>query len=146
LNEAYISAFAALAGAIIGGLTSFGTSWFTQRAQLRTAHREGERAKLEALYNDFISEAARLFVDSLTRQTDDVASLVPLYALIGRMRLVSAPAVIVAAERIEANIIEAYLGPNRTFQEVREVARKGGFNFLTEFSKACREDLDARVR
>ena len=64
MDPAYISAFAALAGAIIGGLTSFGTSWFTQRAQLRTAHREGERAKLEALYNDFIAEAARLYGDS----------------------------------------------------------------------------------
>ena len=61
LNPAYISAFAALAGAAIGGLTSFGTAWLTQRAQLRNAHREAERAKLEALYNDFITEAARLF-------------------------------------------------------------------------------------
>jgi hypothetical protein len=26
-----------LTGAIIGGLTSFGTTWFTQRAQLRNA-------------------------------------------------------------------------------------------------------------
>ena len=59
-NPAYLSAFAALAGAIIGGLTSFGTSWFTQRAQLRTAHREGERAKLEALYNDHIGGCAPL--------------------------------------------------------------------------------------
>ena len=64
LNPAYFSAFAALAGAIIGGLTSFATSWFTQRAQLRTAHREAERAKLE-VYNDFIAEAARVFGDSL---------------------------------------------------------------------------------
>src|SRR5262245_33047275 len=34
LNPAYISALAALAGAIIGGLTSFTTSWLTQRTQL----------------------------------------------------------------------------------------------------------------
>ena len=146
MNPAYISAFAALAGAIIGGLTSFGTSWFTQRAQLRTAHREGERAKLGALYNDFIEEAARRLADSLTHHADDVTNLVRLYALIGRMRLVSARAVIVAAERIEANIFENYLGPNRTIQELREVARKDGLNALTEFGEACREDLAARVR
>ena len=62
------------------------------------------------------------------------------------MHLVSARAVIVAAERVEANIIETYLGPNRTFQELLEVTRVGGTNFLTEFSEACREDLAARVR
>ena len=73
-------------------------------------------------------------------------SFVRLYALIGRMRLVSARGVIVAAERIEANILENYLGPNRTLHELREVIRKDGMNFLTEFSEACREDLAARVR
>jgi hypothetical protein len=148
LNPAYISAFAALAGALIGGLTSFGTSWFTQQAQLRHAHREAERAKLEALYNDFITEAARLFGDSLTHQTEDITSMVRLYALVGRMRLVSARAVIDAAVRIEDKIIETYLGPNRSLHELREVAGKGkgGMNFLTDFSEACREDLAARVR
>ena len=29
MNPAYISALAALAGAAIGGLTSFGTAWLT---------------------------------------------------------------------------------------------------------------------
>jgi len=49
LNPAYISAFSALAGAIIGGLTAFATTWFTQREQLRSADRQAERAKMEAL-------------------------------------------------------------------------------------------------
>jgi hypothetical protein len=146
LNPAYVSAFAALAGALIGGLTSFGTSWFTQQAQLRHAHREAERSKLEALYNDFIAEAARLFGDSLTHQADDVTNMVRLYALVGRMRLVSAQAVIDAAVRIEDNILKTYLGPNRTLHELRDFAGTGGMNFLTEFSEACREDLAARVR
>jgi len=66
LNPAFISAFAALAGAIIGGLTSFATSWFTQRAQLQSADRQARRAKLEALYNEYITQAAGLYVDALT--------------------------------------------------------------------------------
>jgi hypothetical protein len=146
MNPAYISAFAALAGAAIGGLTSFGTSWLTQRAQLRHAHREAERAKLESLYTDFITEAARLFGDSLTRQTEDVTNMIRLYALVGRMRLVSARAVVVAAVRVEDSILENYQGPNRALHELQDFARKGGMNFLTEFSEACREDLAARVR
>ena len=146
MNSAYISALAALAGAAIGGLTSCGTAWLTQRAQLRNAHREAERAKLEVLYNDFITEAARLFGDSLTHQTDDITNMIRLYALIGRMRLVSARAVIDAAVRVEDNILETYLGPNRSLHELRDFAHKGGMNFLTEFSEACREDLAVRVR
>ena len=84
-------------------------------------------------------------IDSIKIWDRLVTNVVRLYALIGRMRLVSARAVIVAAERIEANILENYLGPNRTLHELREVIRKDGMNFLTEFSEACREDLAARV-
>jgi hypothetical protein len=101
LNPAYISAFAGLTGALIGGLTSFATSWLTQRTQLLNAHREAEKAKLEALYNDFIAEAARLFGDALTHQTEDPTALVRLYAMVGRMRLVSDRTVIDAAVRVE---------------------------------------------
>ena len=56
LNPAYISAFAALAGAIIGRLTSFATSWITRRTHFRNAQLDAERAKLEALYTDFLAE------------------------------------------------------------------------------------------
>ena len=66
MNPAYISALSALAGAAIGGLTSFATSWLTQRTQLRHAHREAEKAKLEALYSDFLAKATRLFGEAIT--------------------------------------------------------------------------------
>jgi hypothetical protein len=92
LNPAYISALAALGGAIIGGLTSFATSWLTQQTQLRHAHREAERAELKTLYDDFIAEASRLFIEALTTKTDDmddITGLVRLYEMAGRMRLVS---------------------------------------------------------
>jgi hypothetical protein len=143
LNPAYISAFAALAGAIIGGLTSFLTSWFTQRAQLQSADRQARRAKLEALYNEYIAEVARLYADALAHQTDDPSKMVPLYALGSRMRLVSARAVTEAAIRIDDHIIETYLGPNRTLQESRDLIREGGIKtLLIGFSEACRADLD----
>ncbi len=145
MNPAYISAFAGLAGALIGGLTSFATSWLTQRQQLLNAHSEAERAKLEALYSDFIAEAARLFGDALSHQTDDPAAMVRLYAMVGRMRLVSDRTVIDAAVRVEDTLIQTYLGPNRTLRETMEYAHKGGMNFLTEFGEAARKDLAARA-
>src|SRR5215472_6008528 len=106
MNPAYVSALAALAGAIIGGLTSFVTSWLMQRTQLRHAHREAEEAKLEALYSDFITEASRLFGDAATHQasthqTEDFTDLMRLVAMIGRMRLGSCRTVIDAARRVE---------------------------------------------
>ena len=145
MNPAYVSAFSALGGAIVGGLTSFGSTWFTQRAQLQNADRQAQRSKLEALYNDFITEAARVFVDALTRQTEDPTNMVALYTLIARMRLVSARAVIDAAMRIEEMILETYLGPNLTLHEVRDMMREGGMKrFLVDFSEACRKDLAGR--
>ncbi len=147
MNPAYISAFAALAGAIIGGLTSFATSWFTQRAQLRNAGREAKMAKLEALYNEYIALAASLYVDALTHQTEDPSKMVPLYALGSRMRLVSARTVIDAAIRIDDNILATYMGPNRTIQEVRDMARNSEIKTLmAAFSEACRDDLANQTR
>jgi hypothetical protein len=109
LDPAYFSALAALAGAIIGGLTSFSTSWLTQRTQLRHAHREAERAELKVLYDNFIAEASRLYIEAVTNKTDDIddiTGLVGLYAMVGRMRLVSDQTVIAAAMRAEETIIE----------------------------------------
>jgi len=147
LNPAFISAFAALAGAIIGGLTSFATSWFTQRAQLQSADRQARRAKLEALYNEYISVVAGLYVDALAHQMEDPSKMVPLYALGSRMRLVSARAVSDAATRIDDNILETYMGPNRTLQEVRDLARESEIKTLMNaFSEACRADLDGLAR
>ena len=147
MNPAYISAFAALVGAIIGGLTSFATSWFTQQAQIRNAGREARTAKLEALYNEFISLAAALYADALTHQTDELSKLVPLYALGGRMRLISPRAVTDAAIRIDDAILQTYLAPNRSLDEARQLIREGEFKtLLVAFSEACRVDLAGRDR
>ncbi len=145
MDSAYLTALAALAGATIGGLTSFATSWTTQRAQLRHAHREAERAKLESLYSDFIAEAARLYGDALTHQSEDVTRLVQLFAMVGRMRLMSDRAVVVAATRVEDTIIETYLGPNRALHELMDFVHKGGMDFLNDFGEASRKDLAARA-
>jgi hypothetical protein len=142
VDTAYISALSALGGAAIGGLTSFGSSWLTQRTQLRFAHYEAIKAKREALYAEFVDEASRLYGDALGHQKDDVADLAKLFSLLGRIRLVSPRPVVTAAERTFDTIIEAYLGPNRTMHEVLDDVHQGGFHFLIEFGEACRQDLD----
>jgi hypothetical protein len=144
VDAGYISAFSALAGAAIGGLASFSTSWLTQRSQLRHSLRQAERAKLEALYNEFIAEATRLLGDALTHQKDDIADMVGLYALVGRMRLMSPRPVVIAAEQIIENIIETYLAPNRSLHEMIHYVKEGRMDILLEFTEACRQDLAQR--
>ena len=146
MDGAYISALSALGGATIGGLTSFATSWLTQRTQLLHAQRDAEKTKLEALYSDFIAEAARLFGDAQTRPGDDITAMIRLYTMVGRMRLISDRAVVDAAVRVEDEIVKAYLGPNRNFQEFMDYAHKGGMEFLSEFGELARKDLAARAR
>ena len=51
MDAAYISAFAALAGTAIGGLTSFVTSWMTQHSQARALRLASER-EMARLYPD----------------------------------------------------------------------------------------------
>jgi hypothetical protein len=144
VDAGYISAFSALAGAAIGGLASFSTSWVTQRSQLRHSFRQAEQAKLEALYNEFVAEAARLLGDALTHQKDDIADMVGLYALVGRMRLMSPRPVVTAAEQIIENIIETYLAPNRSLHEMIHYVKEGRMDILLEFTEACRQDLAER--
>src|SRR5258708_39701865 len=130
MDTAYLSALSALGGATIGGLASFGSSWLTQRTQLRFAHYEAIKAKREALYAEFIDEASRLYGDALGHQKDEVADLVKIYALIGRIRLVSPRRVVTAAERRLDTISQTYLGANRTLHEVMDDFHRGGSDFL----------------
>jgi len=141
MDAAFISALSALGGATIGGLASFGSSWLTQRTQLRFSQHEAVKAKREALYAEFVDETSRLYGDALGHQKDEVTDLVKIYALIGRIRLVSPRPVITAAERIMDAISKTYLGPNRTLHEVMDDFHRGGSDFLAEFGEACRQDL-----
>jgi hypothetical protein len=72
MDAAYISAFAALAGTAIGGLTSFATSWTTQQAQARAQRLAAERDARAALFGRFLDEAAKLYSDALQSRRDDM--------------------------------------------------------------------------
>ncbi len=65
-------------------------------------------------------------------------SLVNVYALIGRMRVLSSDAVIEGAEAVVRKIIDTYFSPNRTFPELRELMNSRAMDPLREFSEACR--------
>ena len=141
MDQAYVSALAALAGSVIGGLTSLATSWATQRAQFRAQRAGHDLGRREDLYWDFIEEASRLYADAFEHDQADVAKLVKLYALISRMRVVSSQAIIDSADHVARVIVKTYLAPNKSFRDLPGFLEDNSMDPLREFSNACREEL-----
>ena len=142
MDLAYVSALAALAGSAIGGATSFGASWLTQRTQVRAEQVAHDIARREDLYKDFIEEASKLYGDALEHDKADTSKLVRLYALVSRMRVLSLPAVIESAERVIQAIIDTYFKPNITLRELSETLKdRSAIDPLREFSEVCRGEL-----
>jgi len=138
---AYISAVAALTGTAVGGLTSFATSWVTQNAQTRAQRLAAEREHRGALFGRFVDEAARLYSDALQNSRNDITKLIGIYSLINRIRLISSPQVVEAAEMVARIIVDAYLAPNLTMEEMRANWVDRHVDPLRDFSNACRQEL-----
>jgi len=141
MDSASLSAFAALAGAAIGGLTSFATSWLTQQTQVKVQQSARKLTRREELYKDFVEEASKLYADSLIHETSDVSQLVRLYAMISRMRVLSSTTTIESADKVARMIVNTYLAPNKTFPELRDMVNSGAIDLLRDFSEACREEF-----
>ena len=145
MDPAYLSAIAALAGSTIGGFTSLAASWLGHRAQFSAQYRATDRSHREELYKSFILEASRLYADAFEHDHPEVSNLVNLYALVSQIRVLSAGKVVAAADQVVGKIVETYLGPNRSFRDVKELMKDESMNFLEDFSTACRDDLHPRV-
>ena len=141
MDAAYISALAALAGTAIGGLTSFATSWMTQQAQARAQRLAAERDARAALFGRFLDEAAKLYSDALQNRRDDIIAMIGIYALTNRIRLMSSPQVVEAADTVCRIIVDTYLAPNMTLEEMRANWIDRHVDPLRDFSEACRLEL-----
>jgi len=137
MDPAYVSAFAALAGAGIGGATSWMTNW----AQTRTQRLVHKIERVEDLYKNFLEEASRFYADSLVHETTDVSQLIRLYVMISRMRILSAPPTLQNADKVSRMIVNNYLSPNKSFPELRDMVNSGAMDPLRDFSEACREEF-----
>lgn len=141
MNPAYLSAFAALAGSLIGGLTSIAATWLTYHAQSRAQRDAQDLSTRQELYKTFIEEASRLYADAYERDDPKISDLVNLYALVSRMRVVSSTKVVESADAIVRRVIATYLEPNKTFRDLKEIVDRDPMDPLREFSAACREEL-----
>jgi hypothetical protein len=143
MNASIISALAALLGAAIGGLTSVLASWLTQQTQAKAQWIAQERIRRQDLYREFIEEASKAYVDALQHDRPDISALVEIYAKISRMRVLSTSKVVESADRIGRKIVDAYLAPDKSFLELREMLNSGTIDLLGEFSNACRAEFDS---
>lgn len=142
MNPSAISALAALTGAAIGGFTSIIASLLAQRYQARAQWLVQERLRRQELYKAFIEQASKCHVDALQHDKADIPDLAVLYAIIGRMRIVSSPKVVNCADAAARAILDAYLQPNKSFLELREMVNSGGIDLLNDFTEASRRELE----
>ena len=140
MNNAYMSAIAALAGSAVGALASFATTWLTLHPHERAQRFAQAITRREHLYGEFIEEASKLFTDALTHQLDEPSKFVRLYALVGNLRLCASADVIAKAEEAMRHIFETYNRPDIDFRSLRE-RQEDDNDVLRAFSEACREDL-----
>ena len=144
MDPAYFSAFAALAGSAIGGLTSLGASWLSQRVQFRRQQLAQDVSRREELYKNFIEEASRWYADAYEHDKAEVSNLVNLYALVSRMRVLSSPLIVEKADIVMRAIIDTYLAPKKSFRDLAELVHSDAMDPLRGFSNACREELRGR--
>src|SRR5438045_3945327 len=144
MDSATISALAALSGATIGGVTSFGTSWLSQQTQARVQARAHKLSQREELYKHFIDKAAKAYADSLARQAanvGDITQLVDLYAMVSMMRVISSTPIVESANHVVRLVGDSYVSPNKTLRELHQMADSDSIDALRAFSEACRAEL-----
>ena len=144
MDTAYISTISALAGSVVGGLTSGATTWLSPRAQARTGQRLHRIAQREALYRDFIIAASEMYGSAVVSTEPKINEAIVLYGMISRMRVLSTPEVVEAAEIALDAILAEFVNPVKTVTQVRELIKTGNAaDPLRSFSKIAREELQA---
>jgi hypothetical protein len=142
MDASLISGVAALAGAAIGGLTSATAAWFTQRAIAKSQWLSSETMRRQDIYRDFIEVSAKCYIDALQHDNPDIPSLVDIYAKISRMRVLSSTDVVDCAEHVAQLILDTYAQPDKSFVEVRKMAKEHAIDLLHAFSTACRLEYE----
>src|SRR5262249_30006796 len=145
VNSGMVPALAAIAGSLVGAFGSAVGTWITARHQDRRDLLGKQVARREALYSDFIGESARLLVSAMQHNASDLQELLPLYALMSRIRLSSSEPVLQEAEHVVRTIVSTYPQPNLTVEQIESVAVNGQ-DPLRQFSDTCRIELDLLQR
>jgi hypothetical protein len=145
MDIAYVSALSALAGSVIGGLTTGLTTWLSQRVHARAGLLAQNMSERVDLYRDFINAASKVYGKAIVSSEPKIEELVELYALVSRMRVRSLPLTVECADKVVQITIDTFFEPNKTIRELRDIIKSGGASIdpLREFSEAARQELRA---
>jgi len=142
MDSAIISATSGLVGSLVGGVSTFAASWLSTRNQYRAQTLVQQAVRREALYAEFVTEAAGRLAEAWSHEAGSPEVIARLWSSVARMRLTSSDTVVTAAEEIIRQVIEAYAAPNQTFNDLRQRAQAREFRDpLRDFSEACRAEL-----
>lgn len=146
VSSVITAAAAAIGGSLVGATGSVVGTWISARHQDRRDLLGKRIARRETLYSDFIGESARLLVDALQHNGSDLEKLLPMYALLSRIRIISSKPVLQQAEKLVQTIVATYPQPNMTAGQIESRAMNDqdlGVRTLRQFSDACRTELDS---
>lgn len=146
INPAELSALAALAGSALGGITPLVSSVLIQRGATERELLARELSERQSLYAEFISFAEKAYVNATTSNLDKFDDLIHLYALVGRIRLMSSIPVTEAAETFTQLVTRRYGEQNLTIEALRESALASHVDPLNEFSLRCRDEFHHLLR
>jgi len=143
VDAAYLSALSALAGSVVGGLTTSFSTWIGSSVSAKASLRSGHLARREELFRDFIVMASRVYGEALISSEPKIPELVELHALLSRMRVLCQPETVAAGEKVMSSIIDTFLAPNRTFKQLHDLVKAGdSIDPLREFSTAARQEVE----
>ena len=141
MDSAIVGAMAGVLGSLVGASAAVATAWVTQKTLSKRELIQEDMRKRETLYGEFIAECAKLLIDAFTHTLDKPEPLLPLVALINRIRLSASQPVLAEAERLLRHITEQYFSRNLTLEEMRDLALSEGADPLKSFGEACRAEL-----
>jgi hypothetical protein len=141
MDSNWLPALSGVLGSLVGGSVSFATAWITQKAGSKRELRRDEMRKREMLYGEFIAECAKRLVDAFEHRLEKPDTLLPVYALISRIRISASRPVVLEAEHLLARIMEQYFSNPLTVDELRRLARAEQGDPMRGFGEACRAEL-----
>jgi hypothetical protein len=144
MTPEYVPAVSALAGSMIGGVTSLTAAWLTQSRQATIQWLVQDKSRRQKLYKEFIEEASKLYADALAHNEAEVSAFVKVYALISRTRVPSSVAIVEKAEKVVRMIIDTYFAPNKTLPELRGMLNSPAIDPLREFGESCRNEIQVQ--
>ena len=141
MDTTFITAMSGVLGSLVGGSATVATTWITQRTANRRELIQVDVQKREALYGEFVTECSKLIMDAFTHSLNEPEKLLPVYALINRIRLRGSQPVLTEAEHLLSRITDQYFARNLTVEEMRQLARSAAADPIRVFGEACRAEL-----